>query len=158
MYTNLNLPNVLIFVFSNRIELNSKDWKQARAKILKNYRTYKSNICKGFKSLIATLSKQDDTLLEISDQSFTNKVGKTFNSPNFFYYFYFIKNYLNVEGSTPLGKQYLKTIYINLAIRVRQQYLKPQNKKADDWIKVLDFFNKVALLPAYDNVDLYDFQ
>lgn len=126
--------------------------------MLENYRIYKSNIYKGFKSLIVTLSQQDNILLEITDQLFANKIGKTFNSPNFFYCFYFIKNYLNVKGSTPLDKQYLKTIYVNLTIRIRQQYLKPQNKKADNWIKVLNFFNKVALLPAYDDVDLYDFQ
>lgn len=35
--------------------------------MLENYRIYKSNVCKGFKSLITTLSKQDETLLKITD-------------------------------------------------------------------------------------------
>lgn len=66
------------------------------------------------------MTGQDPTLLEISDSSFAIKVGKAFSATNYFHYYYFIKNYLNIEGSSELGKWFLKSIFVNMVVRIRK--------------------------------------
>lgn len=126
--------------------------------MLENTRLYKLEVYAQFKLFVITLVKQDTTLLELSNKSFSNKVGDLFSATNYFYYFYFIKNYLNIKGSSKLRKQFLKLIFINLVVRVRKQ-LKLNNKltQISNQDKVLDFYDKVALLLAYDNIDITDF-
>lgn len=125
--------------------------------MLENCRSYKSKVYAQFKSFVKAITTQDPTLLELSDNGFATKVGKAFTATNYFYCFFFIKNYLNVKGSSSLSKQFLKSIFVNIAVRVRkQQQIKDARKQVRDWNKVLDFFDKVALLLAYDNVDITD--
>lgn len=127
--------------------------------MLENTRLYKLKVYAQFKLFVITLVKQDTTLLELSNKSFGNKVGDLFSATNYFYCFYFIKNYLNVEGSSKLRKQFLKLIFVNLAVCVRKQ-LKLNNKltQIGNQDKMLDFYDEVALLLAYDNIDITDFQ
>lgn len=126
--------------------------------MLENTRSYKLKVYAQFKLFIYTLVKQDTTLLELSNKSFSNKVGDLFSAINYFYYFYFIKNYINVKGSSNLRKQFLKSIFVNLIVRVRKQ-LKLNNEliQISNQDKVLDFYDEVALLLAYDNIDITDF-
>lgn len=121
-----------------------------------NYRSYKSKTLTQFKDLVNKIVSQDASLLELSDNSFGNKVDSAFTSANYFGCFYFIKNFLNIDSSSKLGKQYLKTIYTNLAVRIRTQ--KKANKSKDEQEKVIEFQDKVALLKDYDSVDISDFQ
>lgn len=72
--------------------------------MLENTRSYKSKVYAQFKLFVYTLVKQDATLLELSNKFFSNKVGDLFSATNYFYCFYFIKNYLNVKGSSDLRK------------------------------------------------------
>lgn len=44
MYSKLNLLDIISFVFSNRIKVNSTNYIYARTKILENYRSYKLKI------------------------------------------------------------------------------------------------------------------
>lgn len=159
IYINLNLQDVIYYVFSNRIEVDSTDYKQARNKMLKNCRLYKLKICRQFKVFVRTMTSQDLSLLEISNNSFASKVSDTFTTTNYFYCFYFIKNYLNVKGSSELGKQFIKSIFVNIAVRIRKNLLiKEAREQIGDQNEVLEFFNKVALLLIYDDVDIIDFQ
>lgn len=121
-----------------------------------NYRTYKSKTCSQLKLFVLTLVTQDQLLLEISNNSFFSKVDSLFSSENYFNIFYFIKNHLNINSSTDLGKQYLRNIFTNLAVRVRVQI--KNSKTQDKQEKVLEFFDKVALLEDYNTVDITDFQ
>lgn len=63
--------------------------------------------------------QKDLSLLKISDASFASKVAETFNSTNYFACFYYIKNNLNIDSSSELGKWFLKSIYVNLLTCVR---------------------------------------
>lgn len=159
VYINLNLQEVIFYVFGKRLDIDSNNYNWVRNKMLENTRSYKSKVCAQFKLFVYTLVKQDATLLELSNKSFGNKVGDLFSATNYFYCFYFIKNYLNVKGSSDLRKQFLKSIFVNLAVRVRKQ-LKLNNELAQigNQDKVLDFYDEVALLLAYDNIDITDFQ
>lgn len=121
-----------------------------------NYRSYKLKTLIQFKDLVNKIVSQDSSLLELSNNSFGDKVNSAFTATNYFGYFYFIKNFLNINSSSKLGKQYLKTIYTNLAVRIRTQ--KKANKSKDKQEKVIEFQNKVALLKDYDSVDISDFQ
>lgn len=40
-YSNLNLPDILEYIYSNRVEVNTSDYLSARTKMQENYRTYK---------------------------------------------------------------------------------------------------------------------
>lgn len=127
--------------------------------MLENCRSYKLKVYAQFKSFVKAITTQDPTLLELSDNGFATKVGKAFTATNYFYCFFFIKNYLNVKGSSSLSKWFLKSIFVNIVVRVRkQQQIKDARKQVRDWNKVLDFFDKVALLLVYNNVDIIDFQ
>lgn len=121
-----------------------------------NYRSYKLKTLIQFKDLVNKIVSQDSSLLELSNNSFSDKVNSAFTSTNYFGYFYFIKNFLNINSSSKLSKQYLKTIYTNLAVRVRAQ--KKANKSKDKQEKVIEFQDKVTLLKDYDSVDISDFQ
>lgn len=126
--------------------------------MLKNCRLYKSKIYRQFKVFVRTITLQDSSLLEISNNSFASKVSDVFTATNYFYCFYFIKNYLNVKGSSKLGKQFLKLIFVNLAVRIRKNLLiKEARKQISNQNEVLDFFDKVALLLIYNDVDITDF-
>lgn len=155
VYINLNFEDVLYFVQGNRIDKDSSDFVQGRTKALENQRIYKSKTCSLLKKFINILVQKDPSLLKISDTLFASKVIETFNSTNFFACFYYIKNNLNIDGSSELGKQFLKSIYINLLIRVRIQ--KKASSTVDNQNNFLDFFDEVALLLAYNDIDITDF-
>lgn len=155
-YSNLNLLDILLYIYSDRIKVNNSNYLAARTKIQENYRTYKSKTCLQLKLFVQILITQDRSLLEISDNSFFEKVIGLFLLENYFTIFYFIKNYLNINSSTDLGKQFLQNIFTNLAVRVRIQFIASKTKDKQD--KVLEFFNKVVLLEDYDTVDITDFQ
>lgn len=126
--------------------------------MLENCRLYKLKTYGQFKTFVRTMTIQDSLLLEISNNSFASKVGNTFTTTNYFYCFYFIKNYLNVKGSSKLGKQFLKSIFVNIAVRIRKNLLiKGARKQISNQNEVLDFFDKVALLLLYNDVDITDF-
>lgn len=126
--------------------------------MLKNCRLYKLKTYRQFKVFVRTITSQDLSLLEISNNSFASKVSDVFTTTNYFYCFYFIKNYLNVKGSSKLGKQFLKLIFVNLAIRVRKNLLiKEARKQIGNWNEVLDFFDKVVLLLIHNDIDITDF-
>lgn len=159
IHVNLNLQDVMAFVFGERVETDSSDYEWARNKMLENCRSYKSKVCAQFKSFVEAMTTQDPTLLELSDNGFATKVGEAFTATNYFHCFFFMKNYLNVEGSSSLGKWFLKSIFVNMAVRVRKwQQIKDAREQVGDWNEVLDFFDEVALLPAHDDVDITDFQ
>lgn len=155
-YSNLNLLDILLYMYSDRIKVNNSNYLAARTKIQENYRTYKSKTCLQLKLFVQILITQDRSLLEISDNSFFEKVIGLFLLENYFTIFYFIKNYLNIDSSTNLGKQFLQNIFTNLAVRVRTQFIASKTKDKQD--KVLEFFDKVVLLEDYDTVDITDFQ
>ena len=62
---------------------------------------------------------QDEYIPPESAASFSSKLAKTFNDANYFLGFYFMENYLIIDGSSTLGKWFLKTIYVNLGVRIR---------------------------------------
>lgn len=44
-YSNLNLLEVLLYIYSDRIKVNNSDYLAAYTKMQENYRTYKSKTC-----------------------------------------------------------------------------------------------------------------
>ncbi|KAI1001663.1 hypothetical protein K3495_g6542 [Podosphaera aphanis] len=155
VHINLNLHHILGWVYGDRVDLDSTDYGQGRKKMLKNQRIFKSQTCIRTRAFFQSLIKQDQSLLEITERTFVEKVALTFNSANYLACFYFMKNSVNIDGCSPSGIWYLKTIHIMIN-RVRKWMLAGSNKYK--WNQVLDFLDEVALLPAHDDIDMDDFQ
>ena len=131
VHVNINTPDMIKYVFGDRIDVDSLEYDWARNKIMENHRTYKSKTCSQFKLLVNRQVAQDHTLLELSAASFAAKFEKMFNESNYFFCFYFMKFYLNIAGSSALGQWFLKTIFVNLGTRVFSW--RKGGETADDW-------------------------
>ena len=79
VHVNINTPDMIKYVFGDRIDVDSLEYDWARNKIMENHRTYKSKTCSQFKLLVNRQVAQDHTLLELSAASFAAKFEKMFN-------------------------------------------------------------------------------
>ncbi|KAH0538956.1 hypothetical protein FGG08_004471 [Glutinoglossum americanum] len=80
----------------------------------------------------------------------------SFNQKNFLKVFFFTLPFLDVDGSSPLGKYYLQNIYANLAIRCKLHHdivVAKGGKERLSRKELLGFYNTMAHRTEFSEVD-----
>ena len=62
IYVNLNIYDLIFYVYGNRVDVNSGDFDLLRTKAIENCRLYKVKTLKQFKSLVIDLINRDPLL------------------------------------------------------------------------------------------------
>lgn len=112
VHTGLNLPEVLDFVFDVH-KCNEEEYQRALAKAVESQESFMRTTCNNIEEQVTSLVENDGELHELDDVALTKKIEDSFSPDKFFAAFAFMKDYLNFEDSSSLGKWYAKGIYIN---------------------------------------------
>ncbi|KJX98618.1 hypothetical protein TI39_contig401g00001 [Zymoseptoria brevis] len=106
-------------------------------------------------ALVQLLTTEDASLCHLTDNDFAKYLEGNFATEQYFSVFDFMRDFINFDGSSKLGKWYMQNVFINLVVRVRKCMA---DADADSWQNVLNFFDGVALVKAHDTVDMTAFQ
>ena len=154
VHTSLNLPELVSYV-SNKHKVNEEEHQRALAKAIKSHTSFKTTTCENLQVHAASLIRADPKLSQLNDAALGQKIGDSLNPDKFFAAFSFLKDFLNYEGCAPLGKWFIKTIYTNMVLRLLHS--SRTGSEPDGWDKILNTFEMIALVEAYDAVDITDF-
>ena len=119
-HTNLNAHEIIEAVTSGRVDVDSADFNTLRSKLQENVRSYKNNVLKNMEIFLEDMFGKDKGLVDSSDSTFQIKFGESFNQQNYLFVFYYIKNYVNFDGSSDLGRWYtesMSSFYILATLR-----------------------------------------
>lgn len=154
VHASLNLPELVACV-SGKHNANEEEYQNALAKALKSHNSFKTATCEHLQKQATSLARADLKLSQLNDAALAQKIVDSLGPDKFFAAFGFLKDFLNYEGCAPLGKWFMKTIYTNMVLRLLRSSCAPS--QPDGWKKVLDTFEMIALVEAYDAVDITDF-
>lgn len=108
-----NHRDLLRFVWGDRIAADSSQWNTSYKRILDSNRSFKSKTLAKIRNLVARQIEADATLLLATDQAYTDKINREFSAQTYFSCFAFIKDHLDFEGSTDLGKWFVKSKFVS---------------------------------------------
>ncbi|KAI9761119.1 MAG: hypothetical protein M1835_008226 [Candelina submexicana] len=124
-FSNKNWDAVTADVYPSSIGPDSEPIKQARQKIIDNVRNWQCRMIKLMR-----------------EHWFESK----FTKENFIHVFFFLRGYIYMDKTTPTGMWYLRSIYANLAAKIKlhldweqngQNGFKHSDKELHRWIKVM---------------------
>ena len=111
--TGLNLPEVVDLV-SRVYNVTEKEYQRALAKAVESHELFRMTTLANIQDHAFALIRANPKLQKLDTAAMTQKISDSFSPDKYFAAFAFMEDYLNFEGSSPLGKWYAKGIYINL--------------------------------------------
>ncbi|SMR42023.1 unnamed protein product [Zymoseptoria tritici ST99CH_1A5] len=155
VHLDIGLTNAVVIVFGDRKALHPSDFEWAVEKVTEGHDYIKDTVCVQAHALVQELTTEDASLWDLTDNDFAKYLDGNFDTEQYFSVFDFMRDFINFEGSSKLGKWYMQNVFINLVVRVRKCMA---DADADSWQNVLNFFDGVALVKAHDTVDMTAFQ
>jgi hypothetical protein len=155
VHINLNAHDVIDSVTSRPLDTDSRDFAQLRTKFTDNVRSFKNKTVDRFIAHIGELIRQESWLTHASDAGFKDRLFQKFNYQNWASCFYYMKEYIDFEGGSDLGKWYMENMYVNLGLEVKHFLDAGETKDARD--ALLLAYDGLALNEAFDDVDKNDF-
>jgi hypothetical protein len=112
-HTDLNLNRFADFVSSIH-NVNEEEHRRAFAKAVRSHESYKTTTCSNIKEHAISIIRANLNIRQLDDVALTQKISDSFSPDKFFAAFAFMEDYLNFEGSSPLGKWFAEGIYVNI--------------------------------------------
>jgi hypothetical protein len=106
--------------------------------------------------MIDQLIESEAWVRELPDQAFISRIEGMFNAQNFFFCFYYMKNYVDFEGSSDRGRWYMQSVFVNLAFATFR-WIKGGKLKGEPRERLLTAYDACALNPAHDEITIDDF-
>ena len=106
--------------------------------------------------MIDQLIESEEWVREPSDQVFTSRIKGVFNAQNFFFCFYYMKDYIDFERSSDRGRWYMQSVFVNLALATFR-WIKGGKLKGEPRERLLAAYDACALNPAHDEITIDDF-
>ena len=108
--------------------------------------------------MIEELIKNEKWMLQdVADSVFLSRWKEMFNAQNFFLCVYYMKDYLDFNGSPARGKWYMQNIFTNLGL-FTFRWIKAGKKTGESRQHLLDAYDILALNERYDEIMIDDFQ
>jgi hypothetical protein len=112
-HTDLNLPEVVDFV-SYAHNVNEEEHQRALVKAIESHESFKTTLRNNIEDHASALNRAYWNLDEPDNAALTREISSSFSPDKFFAAFAFMKEYLDFEASSPLGKWYAKGMYSNM--------------------------------------------
>jgi hypothetical protein len=106
--------------------------------------------------MIGQLIEKEQWLNDVPESAFISRFKEMFNSQNFFYCFYYMKEYVDFESSSERGRWYMQNIFVNLGLTT-WGWIKDGKGKGEGRNKLLTAYDACALNPHHDEITLDDF-
>jgi hypothetical protein len=155
VHVNLNSHDVIDSVTNHPIDADGNDFAQLRSKLTDNVRSFKNKTLNRVFTHITELIKHEPWLKDASDSDFKDRLSQNFNFQNWVFCFYYMKGYIDFDGSSDLGKWYMENMYVNLSLEIKRYLDARETKDARE--KLLLAYNALALKEAFDDIDKSDF-
>jgi hypothetical protein len=155
IHVNLNAHDVIDSVTNRPINTDSNEFGQLRTKFADNVRSFKNKTLDRFVTHINELLEQETWLKDASDTGFKDRLSQKFNYQNWVFCFYYMKDYIDFEASSNLGKWYMENMYVNLGLETKRYFDAGETKDARE--KLLVSYDAWALNEAFDDIDKNDF-
>ncbi|SLM39542.1 hypothetical protein LPUS_10111 [Lasallia pustulata] len=126
-----------------------------RVKIFDNVKSYK------YEGHMKTCYEHDSMPKQYDTNTLLHAVfTKTFNASTFLHVWNYMDQYVDVDGSSELGKYFMKNIYVNLAMEVKRylNVLESRGPEADARKKLLAFYDCIPIANIFKDVDKSDFK
>ncbi|KAL9023601.1 MAG: hypothetical protein Q9180_008171 [Flavoplaca navasiana] len=164
-HTNKLWEDIVYEAYGPKFNIDTAIGQAARGKVFENTRSYKSRTVKHMKEHVREIFNCDEhrnkKTLYTTRELLTDFFESVFSSGNYFAVFRHIDGYVEYEGSTELGKFYMRSVYCNLAIEVKlYQDILDSNaggaKDAHD--ELLKYYDQIPLHEDFVDVDKDDFK
>lgn len=155
VHVNLNAHDVINSITPHPIDTDSYDFTQLRCKFADNVRSFKNKTLERFLAHVRELIKQETWLKDASDAGFKDRLGSKFNHQNWAFCYYYMKEYVDFEACSDLGKWYMENMYVNLGLEAKRFLNAGETKDARE--KLLLAYDALALNEAFDDIDKDDF-
>ena len=118
-------------------------------------RSFKNKTIERFVVHIGDLLKHEPWLKDASDASFRDCLAQKFNSQNWAFCFYYMRDYIDFEASSDAGKWYMENIYVNLGLEIKHFIDDDQSRNARE--ELLLAYDILALNESFDGINKSDF-
>ncbi|KAF1816370.1 hypothetical protein P152DRAFT_454635 [Eremomyces bilateralis CBS 781.70] len=154
-HSNINAYNMIDFVTDGKVAVDASEFWILRTKILDNVRTYKNKMLARFEIHIKSLIEIEPWIKNMNEDGLRKRLESKFNAQNFLFVWYYMKDYIDVDNSAPLGKWFMKNMYVNMGVYVKSWM--DENESKDIRERLLQAYDLWALNEAFDDVDKGDF-
>ncbi|KAJ5118163.1 uncharacterized protein N7515_010386 [Penicillium bovifimosum] len=147
----------LIRTISPNLDSNTYEYNQLYKDVGNWTRGWKSTTMKRFKAYIEDVVTEDIVLKNMTDPGALHSYFRhNFNPRDFADVFYWIQRLLDWDKTSPLGKNFIKDIWSNLAVQLRLHWDICQTGNyrlaRGDWVGILEFWDEMAHDAHYDVV------
>jgi len=107
-------PEAIVKIYGANITADHQPWKVARTKYFDNIKAYKGQVLSAIKTHVVRILGDDDTnhiaMVTDGNQLRTFFSGQ-YNTTNLYFCFNYMKDYVDIESSSPLGQYYAKGMF-----------------------------------------------
>ena len=115
-HSRLFAPAIIKKVFGGDADENSVEFYEPQTKIQENVRTYKSKMLRLMEEHVMECFKTNPNLRFCGEAERIQHFKDLFNADNFYSVWYYMSGVIDVDGSLPLGRYYMQSMYVNLAL------------------------------------------
>ena len=106
-HSNLNQVQLVQWVTAGDVPPDA--FNAMRQKVNEDTRSYKNKVLNNFQDQIEAMLEADACLKDTHGEEFMACLEKQFNAQNFLDVWYYMKDYVDVEGSSEVGKWYMQS-------------------------------------------------
>jgi hypothetical protein len=94
--------------------VTEEEYQRALARAVESHELFRMTTLGNIQDHAFALIRANPKLHKLDTAALTREISDSFSPDKYFAAFAFMGDYLNLEGSSPLGKWYAKGIYINM--------------------------------------------
>ena len=108
-HSTLNQVHLVQWITTGDIPLDAADFNTLCQNVNENTRSYKNQVLNNFQDQIEAMLEADACLKDTHGEEFMACLEKQFNAQNFLDVWYYMKDYVDVERSSEVGKWYMQS-------------------------------------------------
>jgi hypothetical protein len=161
-HSNLNANELIDHITDSSLPHETPQFAKLRTKLMENTRSHKNKTIDNLEDHIAILLKDNGWLKDMGDEGFKRYLHSHLNQQNWQHIWVYMKDYVDYENSSELGKWFMKNIYANLGHMACKLVIAGGRKeRTADALKaredILKAWDALALRQEFDEIDIYEF-